>query len=84
MTGPPAGLPQAAAILYRHRDRLSPDILRTIQAAWVCVPAAWHGGPSETGWVEDPDAYSRIDINAAVDRKLAVTCSRGCREIGDE
>jgi NTP pyrophosphatase (non-canonical NTP hydrolase) len=55
-------LQQAAAVLYLHRHRLSPDMLRTIQDLWVCASAARYGGPFETGWADDPDAYSEHDV----------------------
>lgn len=63
MSGPPADLRQAAAVLYLHRHRLSPGILRTIQNVWVCASAARYGGPLGTGWAEDPDACSEHDVS---------------------
>lgn len=63
MSGQPVDLRQAAAVLYHHRHRLSPDMLRTIQDVWVCAAPARYGRPFETGWVEDPDAYSEHDVN---------------------
>lgn len=62
MSGHPGDPQQAAAVLYRHRHRLSPDILRTIQDVWVCASAARYGEPFETGWAEDPTAYRDHDV----------------------
>jgi hypothetical protein len=62
MSGEPMNPQEAAAVLYRHRHRLSPDILRTIQEVWVCASAARYGEPYETWWVEDLDAYSDHDV----------------------
>lgn len=62
MNGPSANLArQAAAAPYLHR--LSPDTLRTIRNVWVCASAARYGRLVETGWVEDPDAYSEHDAS---------------------
>jgi hypothetical protein len=37
-------------------------MLRTIQNVGVCASAARYGPPFETGWAEDPDAYSDHDV----------------------
>jgi hypothetical protein len=63
MSGPPADPRQAAAVLYHHMHGLSPDILRTIQDAWVCASAARYGGRFETAWAKDPDACSEHDVS---------------------
>lgn len=90
MSGQPVDARRAAAILYRHRCELSPDILRTIKDAWVCASAARYGEPYETGWAEDPDAYREHDVaeceaddddlNSAAGTSLETTTPAAIRE----
>lgn len=86
MSGHPGDPQQAAAVLYRHRHRLTPNILRTIQDVWVCASAARYGEPYETWWVEDLGRYldhdvakceaddSDIDLDGATDVTDRRTC----------
>lgn len=68
---------EAVEVLYRNRHNLPSDLIRTLQAIWICRSAAYYQGPGEKFWEDFDWSIHNVGQCEAEDSRIPGVCP-GC------